>query len=389
MIKSYNTQKIELFNSRHKTMLIVFCSILGVILISSIILFSLNNGHIYSFLKKYVVADDNVVVKKISEVLKKESDVAINNSKADESDNSKNSSQDKSVSQNTNNDTDDKTDNSGVSDHNLVPVTDEVVSGAPTQTSGTPTSQQNSSCNTSNVWQNLESCGWPGSSNTGPSGNLTLYSSGLSINSPGTYSNLDVHGYLNINSSNVTVRNFKLSNINNGYTALRVDPSVTNVVLEDCEINPNFVTQFAIWGYDNITVRRCELYNNGGAIQARQNLVFEDNYCHDIDDVANDGDNWHTNCVIAVNDSRGVSNWRIYHNTLRLGTPGGLKYYSGAINTLLAANNTIENNLIANGAYSMYLFDSRSANVTPTNTAVRNNQFSIVDNPKVGLYGIW
>ena len=391
MIKSYNTQKIELFNSRHKTMLIVFSSILGVILISSIILFSLYNGQINSFLKKYIVADDNVVVKKISEVLKKESDVAHNG--ASTADNltgdSNESSQGQSVSQSISNSTNGGGNNGAADNNNSSQKPDEITGGSPPQTTETPTTQQNSSCSTSSVWQMLEACGWPGSANTGPSGNLTLYASGLSINSPGTYSNLDVHGYLNINSSNVTVRNFKLSNINNGYTALRVDPSVTNVVLEDCEINPNFVTQFAIWGYDNITVRRCELYNNGGAIQARQNLVFEDNYCHDIDDVANDGDNWHTNCVIAVNDSRGVSNWRIYHNTLRLGTPGGLKYYSGAINTLLAANNNIENNLIANGAYSMYLFDTRSANVTPTNTSVKNNRFSTVDNPKVGLYGIW
>ncbi|MCA9349253.1 right-handed parallel beta-helix repeat-containing protein [Candidatus Saccharibacteria bacterium] len=244
-------------------------------------------------------------------------------------------------------------------------------------------------CKTSSVWQNLEACGWPGPSNTGPSGNLTLYPNGLTINSSGTYSNLDVRGYININASNVTLRNFKLTNVNYSYTALRVDPGVTNIVLEDCEINPNFVTQFAIWGYDGITVRRCEIYKNGGAIQARQNVVFEENYCHDIDDVANDGDDWHTNCVIAVNDSRGVSNWRIYHNSMRLGTPGGLKYLSGVINTLLAANNTIENNLIANGAFSMYLFDTRSANVTPTNTVVKNNRFSIVDSPHVGIYGIW
>ncbi|MCA9324165.1 right-handed parallel beta-helix repeat-containing protein [Candidatus Saccharibacteria bacterium] len=254
---------------------------------------------------------------------------------------------------------------------------------------GTGTDTSSADCGTTKVWQSLESCGWPGASNTGPSGSLVSYPNGLSINSPGVYSNLDVKGYLNINASNVTIRNFKLSEINPGYTAMRVDPSVTNVVIEDCEINPNFVTQFAIWGYDGITVRRCEIYRNGGAIQARQDLVFEDNYCHDIDDVANDGDDWHTNCVIAVNDSRGVSNWRIYHNSMRLGTPGGLKYLSGVINTLLAANNNIEKNLIANGAYSMYLFDTRSANVTPTNTTVKDNRFSVVDSSKVGIYGIW
>lgn len=242
---------------------------------------------------------------------------------------------------------------------------------------------------TRNVWGSLESCGWPGVSNTGPSGNLTTMSSGMTINTPGVYTNLDIKGYLNINASNVTVRNFKLSSINYGYTALRIDPSATNVVLEDCEVNPNFVTQFAIWGYDNITIRRCELQRAGNAIQARQNLVFQDNYCHDIDDVANDGDNWHTNCVIAVNDSRGVSGWNISHNTMRLGTPGGLKYYSGVINTLLASNNLIENNLIANGSFTMYLFDSRSATVTPSYTYVRNNRFSTVDYPTIGVYGLW
>ena len=280
-----------------------------------------------------------------------------------------------------------------VSTPNPKPIPEPTVTPTPTPSptpspSPTPTPVAGS-CATSEVWNNLEACGWPGPSNTGPSGSLTLKPDGMTISESGTYTNLDVRKYLNINASNVTVKNFKLSDIVYGYTALRVDPGVINIVLEDCEINPNFVTQFAIWGYDNITVRRCEIYRNGGAIQARQNVVFEDNYCHDIDDVANDGDDWHTNCVIAVNDSRGVSNWRIYHNSMRLGTPGGLQYLSGVINTLLAANNTIENNLIANGAYSMYLFDTRSANVTPTNTVVKNNRLSTVDSPKVGIYGIW
>lgn len=245
------------------------------------------------------------------------------------------------------------------------------------------------SCSTNSVWQSLESCGWPGLSNTGPSGSLTSMSNGMTINSSGTYTNLDIHKYLNINASNVTVKNFKLSDINAGYTALRIDPSATNVVLEDCEINPNFVTYYAIWAYDNITVRRCDIYKAGVAIQARHNLNFEENYCHDIDDVSNDGEDWHTNCVIAVNASNGVSGWHIYHNTMRLGTPGGLKYFSGVINTLLAANNTIENNLMANGSYVMYLFDSRYASVVPTNTYVKNNKFSNVDSSSIGIYGIW
>ena len=385
MIKSHNTLVAELSSKRHRLAIVITSIVLATFTFTSFALaFKIQ---IQDFAKS-VIEDINPIGKKKQN--QQEDQNLVNN----QGSGSVNIGLGNSVgsSANSNN-----TENSSVNDTNNL-ANNPSNSQKSTSNSGATNNGSNTNSNTivsspdcakNSVWQNLETCGWPGPSNTGPSGSLTLKPDGMTISESGTYTNLDVRKYLNINASNVTVRNFKLSDIVYGYTALRVDPGVINVVLEDCEINPNFVTQFAIWGYDNITVRRCEIYRNGGAIQARQNVVFEDNYCHDIDDVANDGDDWHTNCVIAVNDSRGVSNWRIYHNSMRLGTPGGLQYLSGVINTLLAANNTIENNLIANGAYSMYLFDTRSANVTPTNTIVKNNRFSTVDSPKVGIYGIW
>jgi hypothetical protein len=242
------------------------------------------------------------------------------------------------------------------------------------------------------LWNNLEACGWPGKNNTGPSGNLVLKSGGFTVNAPGVYENMDIHGVLSVNASGATIRNFRVTDTG-GFTSVYVAHGVKDVVFEDCEVDPQFKNQFAIWVYDTdtkVTVRRCELHNAGNGIQVGQGLVFEDNYCHDIDEMPNDGENsWHVNCVINLNDSRGISNMIIRHNTMRLGTPGGAHPFSGVLNLIVQDNVTIENNLMANGSYTVYLFDSRYGGHVPSNSKVINNKFSTVDSSKVGQYNIW
>lgn len=47
----------------------------------------------------------------------------------------------------------------------------------------------------SQLWNNLEACGWPGPGNTGPTGALTARSD-VTISGSGTYSDMDIHGNL-------------------------------------------------------------------------------------------------------------------------------------------------------------------------------------------------
>jgi hypothetical protein len=104
----------------------------------------------------------------------------------------------------------------------------------------------------------------------------------------------------------------------------------------------------------------------------------------------NDGENsWHVNCVINHNDPRGISNMVIRHNTMRLGSPGGTHPFSGVLNLIVQDNVTIDNNLMAFGSYTVYLFDTRIGGHVPVNSKVTNNKFSTIDSPKVGTYGIW
>jgi hypothetical protein len=74
---------------------------------------------------------------------------------------------------------------------------------------------------------------------------------------------------------------------------------------------------------------------------------------------------------------------------MRLGTPGGAHPFSGVLNLITQDNVTIENNLMAWGNYTIYLFDTRYGGHTPVNSKVVNNKFSTIDADKVGTFGIW
>lgn len=249
------------------------------------------------------------------------------------------------------------------------------------------------------VWSNLEACGWPGATNTGANGPLEIINGTVELNTNGQIlENKEIHGTVFIRGSDVTIRNVKVIppdawpiNDINHYALISSNPDVKNILIEDCEIDGVFKVQFAINTPDTTTVRRCEIKNAGEGIQSGSSLTFEDNYCHDMDQLAGYVDQWHVNCYI----SSGVvcnTDVVVRHNTIKLATPNGTHPLSGTIQIFAKKNVLIENNLLANGSYPVYINNDPICNgqmATASNLVFKNNFFSNVDYPTVGKFGIW
>jgi uncharacterized protein YdeI (BOF family) len=104
--------------------------------------------------------------------------------------------------------------------------------------------------------------GFPNTSNTGPSDPSLLQPSGdIRVTEDGTIiENVDVDGFIEVDASNVTIRNFRIST--NTYWGIRVTGG-TNILIEDGEIDGNDYCHDGVTG-SNYTIRRVYLHNMGG-----------------------------------------------------------------------------------------------------------------------------
>lgn len=136
----------------------------------------------------------------------------------------------------------------------------------------------------------------PSAANTGvpPGTTLTLHDGNITITKAGTVlSDLDVHGFVVVEASNVTIeRSIVRGGISHGDTALVKVVSGTNVVVEDSELVPEdpSVQIDGIRGA-NYTALRDNIHGTtDGSKVTGDNVTITDSYIHDLPYWAHDPD---------------------------------------------------------------------------------------------------
>ena len=295
----------------------------------------------------------------------------------------------------------------------------------------------------SQLWANLEACGWPGPSNTGP--DLTQCPGGLTTNSGSTTRTItistpntviscqNITGGLQITAQNVTIKNSIISydgggaggsgviNINDGASA----------TVDHVELNGLNHTHACIWdeGIKGSALAYSMLakdvnchdvndgifswwYSNDKNAGAGSDFLIQDSYFHDFTENAANGH-------IDGYQTEGAHNGTITHNTYLISrVPGDVSVSGGGIDSaialwddfnqstpsgLTAGNITVTNNLIAGGGFAAFAEDymgpGGQATENVANSAVggnnltkvsfMNNVFSTYLNSCVGEYGVW
>ena len=132
-----------------------------------------------------------------------------------------------------------------------------------------------------NVVAKLAKIKYPDASNTGPTDPSILKASGdITVKTDGAIiENVNITGHIEVNASNVTIRNFKIST--STYWGIYVIGG-KNILIEDGEIDGKGVSDNGVTG-SNYTVERVHLHNLGGdAFKADGNNWIEACYIHDI-----------------------------------------------------------------------------------------------------------
>ena len=246
---------------------------------------------------------------------------------------------------------------------------------------------------TTEVWQNLDACGWAGPDSTGHAGSLRL-TTGRTVSVAGTVIDGErIEGGLYITAANVTVRNSWISLSAGGVGAsgvIKVAPG-GSVTVEHTTLDGRNATHACIWyeGTMGLTARYNDLYgcNDGIFSWDGDNFTIEDNYLHDFTTQAANGH-------IDGFQTQGASNGLIRHNTIDV---------SQDQNSAIAIWNTrrdsknivVESNLLAGGGFTVYAADRDPSEADPvggftvTDIVLRNNRFSMAHYDCVGFWGVW
>jgi len=297
---------------------------------------------------------------------------------------------------------------------------------------------------THNVWQNLEACGWPGPTNTGPDlsqcpGGVLTTNNGsttrtITISTAGTViSCQNITGGLQITAQNVTIKNSIISydgggaggsgviNINDGASA----------TVDHVELNGLDHTHACIWDegmkgsslqYSMVAKNvNCHDVNDGifswwwatdKNAGAGSDFLIQDSYFHDFTENAANGH-------IDGYQTEGARNGVIDHNAyLMTRTPNDVTVSGGGVDSaialwddynqstptgLTAGNFTVSNNLLTGGGFTSYAEDlsgpNGQAQENVPNSAVGgnslvnvnfvNNSYSTYLYPCVGVWGTW
>jgi Right handed beta helix region/Bacterial TSP3 repeat len=225
--------------------------------------------------------------------------------------------------------------------------------------------------------------GFPDASNTGPTGSLTPVPGNVALNTPGmVYANRDVSGCIDVNATNVTIRNVRV--ICNHDNPIWLN-SGSNLLVEDteytCGIDP--IGRAGI-GDRDYTLRRVHAHGCENLAWANSNVLIEDSF-FDVDVPYDPVRDPHTDALQIV----GSNNVTVRHNRIYGDYRGPQlgQFGNAAITTAASGENNllIENNLLAGGGYTLYCAERDDW----TNYVVRNNRFSTVFTPKVGGWGPW
>jgi hypothetical protein len=165
---------------------------------------------------------------------------------------------------------------------------------------------------------------------------------------------LDINGDVQINASNVTLKNSRVHS--NGWVGIRIKDGVSGVVIQDVEVNGSGAAGTSnsngIWG--PATTYRANVYGYENPFVPGSGSVIQDSYVHDLGAPAGphyDG----------VQIDGGVSNITIRHNTIinnnETVSAIMIDNYFGSI-----ANITVDNNYLAGGGFTVYSDDSFNLN---------------------------
>jgi len=207
------------------------------------------------------------------------------------------------------------------------------------------------------------SAGWPDASNTGvrPGTALTVRLGGLTITQPGVYENLDIRGPVQINASDVTLKNSKVTA--SLFFTVNIARSATGVRIEDSTVD-GMGAEGSIGINGSGTFLRNNIYNIENGFGPGSDTLIQDNYIHSLrasgaphyDGIQVDG---------------GQSNVTIRHNTIIVEhnqtSAVMLDNWAGPLSNML-----VDNNLLVGGGYTIYV-DSRFNSNPITGVSITNN----------------
>jgi hypothetical protein len=226
---------------------------------------------------------------------------------------------------------------------------------------------------TKNCFAKPSACGYPDQTNTGaPAGTaVTVKNGDQTINAAGTYSGWNVqNGSVRINASNVTIKDFIVTNVGDTANAILIPSGVTNVTIEDSTLSgasANNAIQYAVQNVSSgvVTGLRLNLVNctecwgGSGTLQdsyANSNGVISGSHYEDIYYGGGGGPLTVTHDTLYDPQSQ----------TAVIFTKGDF----GAVGKV-----TITNNLLAGGGYTIYGGLSGNYDVTGPVT-VSGNRFA-------------
>lgn len=233
--------------------------------------------------------------------------------------------------------------------------------------------------------QRLVSSGFPDASNTGvPAGtSLTLFNTDLFTSSNNqVIDSLDIRGSLVINHTGVTVTKCRISNWS--IFGVECEPGAHSMTMSDCTIDGGVNPGTCVVN-SNFTMLRCDVKGAENGWDVGSSVTIQDCFCHDL---YNAGADPHADCI-QLND--GASNVTIRHNTLLSKGADGSDTTSCIISPLASTginNITIDNNVMAGGAFSLYGPQSG----TGTAITITSNKFWDLYFPgsgRSGAFGSW
>jgi hypothetical protein len=246
---------------------------------------------------------------------------------------------------------------------------------SPSTSSSSPTSSPPSSTSPSST---SPGPGQPGPSNTGvPAGTTLTVTNGLMrITKPGVYSGLDIHGFVEVQAPNVTIKDSIIrGGVATGNIGLvnDIDNSATNFVIEDSELVPQYPSVWidGIKGW-NYTAIRLNIHGTvDGAKMYGNNSTIENSWIHDLryfsSDPNQNGGPTHNDDVQIL----GGHNLRIINNTLQGGDNSALQVTQsqGSVYSL-----SFNGNWAGGGSCTVNLQDAPMPSMS--GISVNNNVFS-------------
>jgi hypothetical protein len=264
--------------------------------------------------------------------------------------------------------------------------------GSPTSPAA-PTPTPPAPARSSNCMPDPSACGFPDVETTGvlPGVARETVNNDVTLSTPGqVYENKTVNGTISVTAANVTIRNVKLvmdSGSDYGIQAFGFNSGVSNLVVEDSEIDLNGNYNSKGIAFDQYTLRRVFMHNGSDCAHTEHSVVIEDSLCVLGPDADSDG--WPDNeswCNGPEHrdgfQSDGGDGLTFRHNTIRNNCEETSAILMST-NTSPIANVTITNNLLAGGGYTLYC----NAGPDVPNETVTGNRVSKAFHPQGGRWG--